>query len=96
MKGKKIAGGNNGFISMLGLLLALVIICILAYMLTNTYLRAPAAVKGIINPAAKKDAEEDTYQSIYDSTREQIKAVDIQRAKQVEDLNKQGLSDPRD
>lgn len=80
---------NNGFVTLIGILLTMVIICILSYTAFKVYFKGSPQRKGIVDTFSEQGLDTANYQSVLDSSRKEIERANkkvIDRAKQLEEL----------
>jgi len=83
---------ERGFLSLLGMVLTLSIICFLAYLLLNTYFKMPLAGQKAVNAGIYPDIGLSTgsgvsgYRSIVNNTRGTLDSINKQHEKQIDDL----------
>ena len=82
-------GFDNGFVTLIGLLLTMAIICILSYIAFKVYFKGPPQGEGIVGTFSEQGLDTANYQSVLDSSRKEIERANkqiIDRAKQLEEL----------
>lgn len=78
---------NDGFVSLLGVLLTLVIISVLSYMVFKNYYSAtPQSDKSIEKPLAEAGINTTSYSTVLDSTKTRINDLSQQQMKAAEQL----------
>ena len=66
---------QKGFVSLLGLLFAIAIICFVAYKIYNVYLSKPTTDKETQKALKEQGMDTSTQQGAYDSAKEKIRDV---------------------
>lgn len=87
---KKILANREGFLSLLGVLIALVIISMFVSYLLNTYFKVsgvPADKQNILNPSAGINTS--NYQSLIDSAHSSVDAINKRQQSQYDEIMKQ-------
>ncbi len=82
--------GDAGFLTLLGLIVTLAIICIMAYIVFNFYFKAPLLQDNIGNSLSVSEQGIDTssYHSVIDTAKKKLEDVERQQnnnLKQMED-----------
>lgn len=80
MKGKK------GFLTILGTLITIAIICALCYFVLNTFVKSPVADKEINKALSHEGIDTSNYRTVLDSTKTTIKDIQKQQADRQEEL----------
>ena len=81
---------DRGFASLLSILLTLIIICILLYIMSKTYLQKflpGEKIEGIPSAQVLKNSN---YKSVIDFSKNKLKDIDKQRTEQLESLPQTG------
>jgi len=82
---------KRGFLTLLGLVFTLAIMCWLFYILMNTYFKRPAlneALREQNGISQSPGTNASNYQSIKESTKKKIEDINKQHLKDLENLNK--------
>lgn len=80
---------NQGFATLIGLLLTMAIICLLGYIAYKVYFKPPAQQKGIPEALSGQGIDSSTYRSVLESSRKQIEETNreiLERARQLEEM----------
>lgn len=83
---------KRGFLTLLGLIFTLAIICWLFYILMNTYFKRLPTNKSLQGQGVDlsgQGIDATNYQSVTDSTRKKIEDINKQRLKEREDIQGQ-------
>jgi len=81
--------GNKGFLTLLGLVFALAIICWFAYFALNVYFKQPSSEINIDNALPASGVSTFYRQTIVDTTRKKIENITEQHIKELNDVKKQ-------
>ncbi len=80
---------KKGFASLIGLVLAVAIVCFLAYIALNTYFKRPIADKSLNQTLSEQKIDTTSYQSLIKSTKSKIEDITQQRSQELENLTPQ-------
>ena len=84
------SGFKGGFLTIIGLLIAVVVICILFYFVAKTYLLQPRGMdEQTAQDLRSQDINPTNYQTVIDSTRQKVGDLNKQqkdRIRQLEDM----------
>jgi len=82
-------GNSKGFLTLLGLLIVVAIICILSFKSLSTYF-SPRTIDQATNRSLTREGiDTSSYRSLKETTREKINSITRQETEKVERLNKQ-------
>jgi type IV secretory pathway TrbF-like protein len=87
----KTLGNNKGFVTLLGTILTLAIICYLVYILVNTLLKPTIPDNETNSTLQSNNIDTTNYKSIADSVRNRVKDLNkksLEQANQIEELTK--------
>lgn len=79
---------ERGFLSLLGIVASLIIVCILLYLLLNTYFKKTVPDKRIGIGVTAPNIDTSSYKSIVDSTKNTVENINKQREAQLDEFMK--------
>ena len=80
---------KRGFLTLLGMIFALVIACYLFYIVLNAYFRKPASDKKIDKALSEQGIDTSSYQRIEETTRKKINDITKEHLNELENIEKQ-------
>lgn len=78
--------GKQGFLTLIGMLFAIAIICFLTYFTWNVYFKNGPLDKATQGALKEQGINASSYQSVLDSTKSKLKEIQNQSAKQLEEV----------
>jgi type IV secretory pathway TrbF-like protein len=77
---------NQGFVSLIGMLLTLIIICFLVYTMLNIYFKPGVVEKTAGKNMQASGIDTSSYKSIVDSTKDKVKEINQRSQERVDQL----------
>ena len=87
----KYLGDKKGFFSLIGMLIALALICFFVYYMMNTYFKTQTFLPGSVNVTSASGNTAANYQSIISNTRDKVEELNkksLDQLKQAEEIYK--------